>query len=568
MPVSVTFTSSQSYEIPDQVYNMRVRMWGGGGGGEFVSENLLSNADGGNGGDSSWLGLVCGGGQGGGASGGKNTLGSGGGFNTNGYAGVSASNGNNGALSSGGGAISIAGTSFGAGGNGTPGFYQYVSTSTHIFNNDTNQHIFQNVSPDITASYENPSAPDGLSGFAPTNGKYYKLNFVVPYVDNSWTWYVTDICQQAAGGGVQAPYSLNGSRNKSSGGISLWFQNGSAKNTYIRCFTFVSIGTKIGAQGRGGGSGAGLEVTLTRQQIIDKGYTPGATYTATVGGGGAAGGFNAFAGTAGRIELLMYIIPTVIISSTKTFLVSGQCAEISWSTTGDASLITWTSGTINNANLTSSATVCPTQTTTYTAVASGLGGSSPAASVTIVVAQPPTASISSPASLNYGQQGFISFQTQYANSSITITPYYTYRNSLTGNNFVVTGTPINISPASSAELGGFNTIVSNSSLPTNIPYGDDGPFSVQYIISASGTAGTATDTSTTQIVIDVSPENIVIPETDGKFKSENPVFTPQTQILSELLLVDGIDIPIEIKANAPIQVDINRQDNWKDLRSL
>ncbi len=569
MPVSVSFTSTQSYQIPDQVYNMRVRMWGGGGGGEYVSPNLLSNADGANGGDSSWLGMVAGGGQGGGVSGNKNSLGSGGGFNTNGFAGVSASSGNNGALFAGGSAISYGGVSYGAGGDGTPGYYQYVSTSTHFFNNDTNQHIFSTASPDITVSFENKDAADGLFGYAPTNGKYYDVRFVVPYTDNSWTWYVTDICQQAAGGGTAAPYTLNGFRDKYNGGIKLWFQNNKGANGYIRCFTFVSIGTKQGAQGRGGGSGGALEVTLSRNQIIEKGYTPGASYTATVGGAGAAGGNNANAGTSGRIELFMYIIPTVNLSSTKTAVIRGGCAQLAWNTTGDADLITWTSGPLTNSNLSSNATVCPTQTTTYTAVASGSGGSSPPASVTIVVYEPPTASISSPTSLVYGQQGFISFETQYANSSITITPYYTFRDNTTGNNYTTTGTVINITPvANSAEIGGLNTVVSNNSLATNIPYGESGPFSVQYIIVAQGSGGEATDTTTTEIIIDDTPDNLVIEETDGRFKSENPVFTPQTDVLSELMYIDGVDIPVEIKSNAPIQVDINKQNDWKNLRSL
>lgn len=569
MPISASFTSTQSYQIPDQVYTMRVRMWGGGGGGEYISPNLLSSTDGGNGGDSSWLGLVAGGGQGGGRSSGRNSLGSGGSFNTNSYAGVSASSGNNGGFPTGGAAISYGGTSYGAGGGGSPGFFQYVSTSTHFFDNVNNVNTFTSTSSDITASYENPGAPDGLFGTTPSNGKYYRINFNVPYIDNTWTFSVGDICQQAAAGGTAgAPYSFNGSRDKNSNGISLWFQTKTGANTYIRCFTFISVGRKQGAQGRGGGSGAALEVTLSRNQIIEKGYTPGASYTAQVGAGGGGGGSDTGSGTAGRIDLLMYIIPTVNLSSTKTAVIRGGCAQLAWSTTGDASQITWTSGPLTNTNLSSNATVCPTETTTYTAVASGLGGSSAPASVTIIVYEPPTASLSSPSSLNYGQQGFISFQTQYADVSIVITPYYTYRDNNTGNNFTSVGTPVSISPAGSASLGGSNSIVSNPSLQTNIPYNESGPFSVQYIIVAQGTGGEATATSTTQIIVDTMPENLMVPETDGRFKSENPVFTPQTEILSELLLVDGVDIPVEIKANAPIQVDINKQNNWKDLRSL
>jgi hypothetical protein len=566
MPVSVNFSSTTIYTIPDDVFNMRVRMWGGGGGGEFVAENGTTTADGGNGGSSSWVGITCGGGQGGGVSGAKNSLGAGAGVNANGYPGASISNGGNGGIFAGGGQVDGRGN----GGNGTTGYSQYSTFSFHVFDNDSNTHVFTSTSPDIIASYQNPSAPDGIYAFLPSYGKFYRIQFVRPFVDNTWTFSVYNVCNQAAGGATnRQPYSFQGSANKTANGIDLWFQNSEGGNGYIRCFNFDGFGIRVNASGRGGGAGGYIDVTISRQSLIDKGFSPGATYTATVGGGGAAGGSNAVAGVSGFITLFMYIIPRVFLSTNKEFITAGESATLTWNTTGDADLVTWTSGNINNNNLTSSVTVSPTQTTTYTAIASGSGGSSPAATVTIYVYQRPTASLSSPTSLLYGQQAVISYETQYANISIVLTPIYTWRDNTTGSNYVETGAPINITPvADSPFLGDANTVRSNNAFAVNIPYNESGPFSVQFILVATGNGGVASSTATTQIIIDQTPDNLIVEETTDVFKLQDPVFTPQTEVLSELMLIDDVDIPVEIKSSSPIQVDINQSGNWRDLRSI
>jgi hypothetical protein len=38
--------------------------------------------------------------------------------------------------------------------------------------------------------------------------------------------------------------------------------------------------------------------------------------------------------------------------------------------------------------------------------------------------------------------------------------------------------------------------------------------------------------------------------------------------LSDLILIDGIDVKIEIKANYPIQVDKNQEDDYNNVRQL
>jgi hypothetical protein len=61
-------------------------------------------------------------------------------------------------------------------------------------------------------------------------------------------------------------------------------------------------------------------------------------------------------------------------------------------------------------------------------------------------------------------------------------------------------------------------------------------------------------------------------ETDEKFATENPVYTPdiipEQTLESDLYKIKDIDIPVEIKSNYPIKVDINKNDSWDDVRSI
>jgi hypothetical protein len=573
MPVTTNISGTQNYNIPSDIYSLTIRLWGAGGGGEFVSTAATQFAvAGSSGGSTSFVGLVAGGGQGGGI-GGKGQGGSGGSTSSpynwvgNQSASVSFINGNGGGLSAGGTGLTLNSLQKGGGGNGTVGAASYTSTSFHVFDNDSNQHIITQTSPDLSVSYENPGAPDGLSCSPNYGTKHYRVRFNVPFVDASYGINVFSICQQAAGGATNGPYYQAGILGKNSSEFRIWFCNGNAKNGYIRCFSFTASGIKSGATGKGGGSGAAIQTTLTRQMLQGSGtYAPGTTHTVTIGSGGSSGGNTATSGFSGYAQLYAIIIPKVTLTASSYAIVVGQSVTLSWFTTGDGDSITWTAGGLSNNNLTSSATVSPQLTTTYTAIANGLGGSSAPATVTIVVYQIPTASITVPESLLYGQNAVISYTTKYANTSITLTPYYTYLNGSTE----VAGTSITLPAADSAENGkpDSQTVRSNSSLTVTIPYNDFGPTLVRYVLTANGSGGSVTITDSTEIIIDQTPDNIVIPEKEDAFKSQDPVFAPETDILSELLLVTDIDIPVEIKSNAPIKVDINGQENWIDVRQL
>lgn len=576
MPTSLTYDTTQSYTIPSDIYSMRIRLYGSGGGGEYISSDYtLTSTAGSSGTTTSFIGLNAGGGVGGGV-GGKN-LGGGGGSPSTSYnwaslgAVITSESGSGGGINAGG--TGGGGTATGVtrnGGSGTPGQFTYTSYVYHVFDNTSNTHIVTQTSPDITVGYESPYAADGISCGVDLNSKHYSINFNIPFVDNSYTISIYGVCQQAAGGGTGgSSFGLSAIAYKSQYGFRAWFCRyggpctlGGGCNGYVRCFTVEASGQKQGAIGRGGGGGAFLETTLTRSMFVNSStYAPGTTHSMTIGTGGASGGVGAGTGMNGYANLYIILVPTVYLSSTKLSLVYGQSATLSWYTTGDADSISWSSGGLTNTNLTSSTNVTPYQTTTYTATASGLGGTSAPATITIVVYQFPLASITVPTSLNYGEQGVISYDTEYANTSIVVTPIYTY------DDGVVTGSAVNLTPASSAESGAVGTDASGT-FNTSIPYNNYGPRFVQYNIVATGSGGEASASQTTTIIIDETPNNIIIPEVEEAFNSQDPVVAPDYTVLSNYLQVSDIDIPVEIKASRPIQVDINQQDLWKDLRSL
>jgi len=266
-------------------------------------------------------------------------------------------------------------------------------------------------------------------------------------------------------------------------------------------------------------------------------------------------------GSTGRtVQVRVLIPPIVTLSLNPTSIISGQCSTLSWSTTGDANTIQWTSNNINNLNLTSSSTVCPTTTTTYSAKVSGDGGED-TDSITLIVYQTPTVSLTAPNQLNYGQQGTISYSSSYANVSINVTPAYQYSDGL------VTGEVISLPVASSAESGATGTSVSGT-FQTTIPYTTKGPRSVTYGIVASGNGGSVSQQATITILIDETPQNIIVPETEEVFKDQDPVITPDSTVVSTVLEISDIDIPVEIKADRPIQVDINDQESWQNLRRI
>jgi hypothetical protein len=297
-------------------------------------------------------------------------------------------------------------------------------------------------------------------------------------------------------------------------------------------------------------------------------------YASTVVNPVAATTYTLFAtGPEGTVTLNVSVTvlspPTLYLSANPTTnIIAGNCTTIEWYVTGDADTITWTQGTITNGNLTSQQQVCPGDTTTYCAYVTGIAGDSPTTCITVIVSQAPTCSIESPVSIMYGNDNFdIEYETQYATASIEITPSYTY---LDGSQ--TTGSVIVVNPATSSELGGTQGQTDRDGTidwsTVGVPWNDFGPSQIAWTIQVQGAGGSASDSTQTGVVIDRTPDNFIIPESKDKVKEEEPVESPDTTVLSELLLVDGIDIPVEIKANYPIKVDKNLEDNWNGVREI
>lgn len=281
--------------------------------------------------------------------------------------------------------------------------------------------------------------------------------------------------------------------------------------------------------------------------------TSSTTYFITASGEGGT--------SSSSVTLTVYQPPVVSLSLDRSSIAAGESTTLRWTTTGDASSISWTSGGITNTNLNSNSSVSPVETRTYSATVSGLGGSD-SDSITLTVNQIPTASISVPQSLDYGTQGTISYTSSYSNTSLIVTPTYTYTNGTT-----TTGTNVVLSTPTSTQLNAVGSSVSGT-FPSNIPYNTIGPITATYVISAQGSGGTASATSSIAINIDQVPNNIIIPETEEAIKNEDPVITPDITVTSEVIEIQDIDIPVEVKADRPIQVRINDSASWQNLRQI
>ena len=226
---------------------------------------------------------------------------------------------------------------------------------------------------------------------------------------------------------------------------------------------------------------------------------------------------------------------------------SSTSSTLTWTTTNATSVtISGISGTLNPDG---STIVNPTATTTYTLTATGPGGTVTSNPVTVTVYTPPTVSLSGPVSLNYNANGNLTYSSTNA-TSLTLNTIYTYID------------------GSSASQPSRSITPPSGSIPTQITYNTLGPTSVTYSLVAIGGGGSSATSNTVVIPINIdqTPDAIIIPDTGPVAKAADPVYGPAA--VDTYLTITGVDIPIEIKANKPIKVDINRQNNYRDVRSI
>jgi hypothetical protein len=269
--------------------------------------------------------------------------------------------------------------------------------------------------------------------------------------------------------------------------------------------------------------------------------------------------------------LTVYQPPTITLTLGSSSIISGGSTTLSWDVTGDTTTTTIdqgignvvNNGTINNIN--------PTVTTTYSATTTfeDPNGNtySDSDSITLIVYQPPTLDITLPTDVNYGEDITLEYGYEYANISAKVTPQYRYRNANNDGLVNVTGDTVDLTPlSSSAEFGVPGTLVADKSVVLSPVYNDDGPFEINYTVEVKGDGGTETITQNVKINIDLTPDNIAIPDTVGE-KDEEPVYTPDPDEYPDTELeIKDVDIPVEIKSNAPIKVSKDGGNTWLNVR--
>lgn len=303
-------------------------------------------------------------------------------------------------------------------------------------------------------------------------------------------------------------------------------------------------------------------VGLSGTQAINADVSGNVTLTAT----------NPSGSTSQDLFLTVYQpVVATISASPNPIPTLGQDFTLSWDVDGSADTITIDPAVTSTGDVLSEGSVALniTQSTTYTISASGNGGTD-TASVTVIVYQFPTLTATFPSVVEYGQQYNLPITYDYATNGVTIELRYYNRDPATGTLVEETQT----STLSGTTSDEFTSEIS-ASYETNIPWGENGPFRVQWLLTAGGDGGVINvSSSVIDCIIDREPSVFNIPDTADVFPETDPVSSPPIDIaISDPIIVNNIDIPVEIRADKPIQVRFDDDDpdfdvNWKNLREL
>ncbi|AOV58532.1 Rhs family protein-like protein [Synechococcus phage S-CAM3] len=255
----------------------------------------------------------------------------------------------------------------------------------------------------------------------------------------------------------------------------------------------------------------------------------------------------------GSVTVTFYDKPEITLTLEPDTILQGNTSKLTWSITGDATTLNIQPG-IGDTNIESFVNVTPSETTTYTAVASHPIAGSGNAEIELTVLPQPSVEITGPEDVDYGDDVTVDYDCENIPESFVVTPYYY---SLDGDETV--GDPIELPVGDDVE-GEFTDTP---------PWNDRGPAQISYVAYAEGYGSqTDTDNITIDVDIDQRPDTLSIPESDDKFRDEQPVITPDDEVGTIQLLVDDIDIPVEIKADSPILVEIDNSGNYQDVRQI
>ena len=287
-------------------------------------------------------------------------------------------------------------------------------------------------------------------------------------------------------------------------------------------------------------SGIGsVGVNQSGSQSVSPSSTTSYTLTAT-----NYGNANSTAST----TLTVYQPPVITLSTNavNNTITQGQSCNLTWTTTGDNSESAQLSPISGSVPASSSIQISPTVTTTYTISINGYLGTNDSDQITITVLQPPEANVSSDPFVLYGEDISVEYSTVNAVQVSMIVTYYYLDGSQHVTNEVLTE--------------------HSDSVVITPSYNNFGPSLVTIKIDVEG-YGTLTEDaqSTTAIIIDETPD-FSVPESRDKLKDEDPVITPDSTVTTTIEVAD-IDIPVEIKSNHPIKVEVE-DFGWVDLKEI
>ena len=272
-------------------------------------------------------------------------------------------------------------------------------------------------------------------------------------------------------------------------------------------------------------------------------------------GGWTVNAINPAYTTQDTVTVTVLIPPVVTMSFDNDTIVLGENATLTWTVTGDADTMSIDNG-IGVTNLNGYQTVTPTQSVVYTGTATGLGGTGSDTAV-LTVLPPPTLSVSGPIVVDYLDDMPFSISATNVPGGVSFTTAYVNTNGTQEQEASVT------IPGSNGDL------VEISDYAYTPVYDNFGPTSVTFLFTANGYGGlVAYEQVVIPVNIDQTPDAIDIPSTEDKLRDEIPVITPNVEVTSEQIVVDDIDIPVEIKSDYPIQVEIENGDVWYDVRQI
>ena len=252
--------------------------------------------------------------------------------------------------------------------------------------------------------------------------------------------------------------------------------------------------------------------------------------------------------------LTVYVPPSITFTVDDSEIVMGDTTTLRWTVSGSVSTVT-INPEIGATNISSQATISPTTTTTYTLSASGSGGSD-SATVTVTVIDPPSVTLNGPLAVSYGDNIILSHEMSRATTSYLL---YIEETDLDGNVTSPSISPVNLGAGNSA----------NGSYTHAVTYHDRGPAIIKYTLTGTGSGGLIdTEVVNVPINIDQTPNAIQIPASEDKLRDEEPVITPDIEVTTDQILIEDVDVPVEVKSDYPVQVEIENSGTFIEVREI